>query len=216
MTPPAPTSSSPDRLRFLALGDSYTIGEAVPPESRWPVLMADALRTRGVAIAAPEIIAKTGWTTDELSAAIDEANPQGPYDLVSLLIGVNNQYRGGRIKVYRAEFRALLQRAIGFAGDAEGRVIVVSIPDWSVTPFAAEDMRGREHIRTRIDAFNAVAREETAKVGAHFIDITPISRTAASDFSLVADDGLHPASPMYAAWADLVLPVALDALGAST
>ena len=135
----APIGGAPDRLRFLALGDSYTIGEAVPPEARWPVLLADALRAHGFPFAAPTIIAQTGWTTDELSAAIDRADPQGPYDLVTLLIGVNNQYRGGSVAEYRTEFRALLHRAIGFAGGTAGRVVVVSIPDWSVTPFAAND-----------------------------------------------------------------------------
>ena len=199
-------------LRYLALGDSYTIGEAVPPGARWPVRVTEALRARGVSVAEPEIIAQTGWTTDELSAAIDRADPQGPYALVSLLIGVNNQYRAGSLEVYRAEFRVLLDRAIGFAGGEAGRVIVVSIPDWGVTPFAADDLRSPQQIGERIDAFNEAARAEAGQAGAHFVDITPHSRTAAGDRMLVAADGLHPAPPMYAAWAERILPVALDAL----
>ncbi|MEP0547193.1 MAG: SGNH/GDSL hydrolase family protein [Rhodothermales bacterium] len=212
MTQSALTPPTDGSLRYLALGDSYTIGEAVPPEMRWPVLLADSLRARGSAVGDPEIIAQTGWTTDELSAAIDKADPQGPYDLVTLLIGVNNQYRGGNLDVYRTEFRALLRRATVFAGGKAGHVIVVSIPDWSVTPFAADDVRSPQEIGERIDAFNEVAREETALTGAHFVDITPYSRTAATDPSLVAGDGLHPSGAMYIGWAERVLPVALDAL----
>ena len=211
----APTVDAPDRLRFLALGDSYTIGEAVPPEARWPVLLADALRARGFPFAAPTIIAQTGWTTDELSAAIDRADPRGPYDLVTLLIGVNDQYRGGSVKEYRTEFRALLHCAIGFAGGTAGRVVVVSIPDWSVTPFAAGDLRSPQQIAKRIDAFNAAAAEEAGQAGVPFVDITPVSRTAAADRSLVAEDGLHPAPPMYVAWTERIVPVALEALGSS-
>ena len=208
----APIGGAPDRLRFLALGDSYTIGEAVPPEARWPVLLADALRARGFPFAAPTIIAQTGWTTDELSAAIDRADPQGPYDLVTLLIGVNNQYRGGSVEEYRTEFRALLHRAIGFAGGTAGRVVVVSIPDWSVTPFAADDLRSRAQIGAEIGAFNAVASEEAQRASVPFVDITPYSRTAEAAPSLVAGDGLHPSGAMYAGWAERVLPVSLDAL----
>ncbi len=201
-----------DGLRYLALGDSYTIGERVAPEARWPVLLADSLRARGVHVAPPTVIAQTGWTTDELDAAIDRAGPKGPFDLVSLLIGVNNQYRGRDLENYRAEFRALLQRAAGFAGGDAGRVVVVSIPDWGVTPFGAEDARGEQQIGAEIDAYNAAAREETARAGAHFVDVTPVSRTASGDPSLTAEDGLHPSGAMYAAWTELALPVALGIL----
>jgi lysophospholipase L1-like esterase len=212
MPQPALTPPADGSLRYLALGDSYTIGEAVPPEMRWPILLADALRAHGLPVAEPTIIAKTGWTTDELDAAIDEADPRGPYDIVSLLIGVNNQYRGGDIEVYRAEFRALVQRAVGFAGGEAGRVFVVSIPDWGVTPFAAEDIRSPEQIGEQIDAFNAVARAEAERAGVSFVDITPYSRTAAADPSLVAPDGLHPSGAMYAGWTERVLPSVLAAL----
>ncbi|HUP60134.1 MAG TPA: SGNH/GDSL hydrolase family protein [Thermoanaerobaculia bacterium] len=178
--------------RYLALGDSYTIGESVAPEERFPNQLA---RTLG--IGEPQIIAKTGWTTDELDAAIDAADPKGPFDLVTLLIGVNNQYRGRSADEYRAQFTALLQRAIGFAGGDAKRVIVVSIPDWGVTPFAAS--RDRAKIAREIDQFNAINREEALRAGARYVDITPISR--GGDPALVAADGLHPSGKQYAEWA---------------
>ena len=185
------TSPRPSTKRFLALGDSYTIGESVPPEERWPVQLA-----RELGYAEPEIIAKTGWTTDELSFAIDVANPKGPYDLVSLLIGVNNQYRGRDAEQYRREFVTLLGRAIKFAGGDPKRVLVVSIPDWGVTPFAAN--RDRAKIAAEIDRYNAINREEALRAGARYVDITPISRR--DDSSLIAGDGLHPSGKMYAEW----------------
>lgn len=197
-------------LRFLALGDSYTIGEAVEPAERWPVQLAAMLREQGLEIANPEVIATTGWTTDELAAAIDASPPQGPYDLVSLLIGVNNQYRGRPLEEYRQQFRGLLERAIAFAS-SPGRALVLSIPDWGVTPFA--DGHDRAQIAREIDAFNAVNWDESARAGARYVDITLVSRMAASDRRLVAEDGLHPSGKMYRAWAELVLPQALAALG---
>lgn len=195
--------------RFLALGDSYTIGEAVAPEERWPAQLRRRLAEAGIAIGEPEIIAVTGWTTGELAAGMDAAAPSGPRDLVSLLIGVNNQYRGLDVGEYRAEFRALLARAIALAGNPR-RVIVLSIPDWGVTPFA--EGRDRAAIATGIDRFNAVNREEAAAAGARYVDVTAVSRRAAADASLTASDGLHPSGAMYAAWAELVLPHALAAL----
>ena len=196
--------------RILALGDSYTIGEAVSAPERWPNQLVALLEKEGVEAAAPQIIAKTGWTTDELDRAIDDAAPTGPYDLVTLLIGVNNQYRGRPVDEYRREFGALLQRAIGFAGGDASRVLVLSIPDWGVTPFAADRNRGK--IAEEIDLFNRVNREETARLGARYVDVTPISRTAVSDATLIAADGLHPSAAMYAHWAALSLPQARAAL----
>lgn len=199
-----------DELRYLALGDSYTIGESVGRDERWPVRLVELLRAEGVEIDEPAIIARTGWTTDELDAAIDAADPRGPYDLVSLLIGVNNQYRGRSVEEYRAEFRALLARAIGFAGGEAGRVVVLSIPDWGVTPFAAE--RDRAKIAAEIDLFNAVNREETERAGARYVDITPHSRQVAGDPAMTAPDGLHPSGEMYEFWARSALPAAREAL----
>jgi lysophospholipase L1-like esterase len=198
-------TSAPPARRYLALGDSYTIGESVAEADRWPNQLARAL-----GLQQPEIIAKTGWTTDELNAAIDKANPRGPYDLVTLLIGVNNQYRGRDAEQYRREFAALLQRAIGFAGGKAERVVVVSIPDWGVTPFASG--RDRTKIGGEIDRFNAIAAEETKKANARYVDITPISRGAASDATLVAPDGLHPSARMYSRWVPLIEPQAREAL----
>src|SRR5262249_42877268 len=128
----------------------------------------------------------------ELSAAIDAANPRGTYDLVSLLIGVNNQYRGRSTAEYRAEFRGLLTRAISFAGARANHVVVLSIPDWSVTPFAAE--RDRAQIGREIDEFNAVNRDEASRAGAPYVDVTEISRRAAQESNLLAGDGLHPSA----------------------
>jgi lysophospholipase L1-like esterase len=181
--------------RYLALGDSYTIGESVDASERFPVHLARELK-----LGEPQIIAKTGWTTDELSAAIDAADPQRPFDLVTLLIGVNNQYRGRSADEYRTQFTALLQRAIGFAGGDASKVIVVSIPDWGVTPFA--EGRDRAKIASEIDAFNTINREEAARAGARWVDITPISRR--SDPALVAGDGLHPSGKQYAEWAKAI------------
>ncbi len=197
-------------MRFLALGDSYTIGESVKALERWPVQLTALMRAEGLNIDDPLIIATTGWTTDELSAGIDRANPQGTYDLVSLLIGVNNQYRGGDSEEYRQQFAALLKRAVGFANGRPSRVIVLSIPDWSVVPFAAG--RDRAKIAAEIDRFNAINREEAERAGAHYLDITPISRQAAADPDLIAGDGLHPSGKMYAEWARLALPGVRKAL----
>ena len=194
-------------MKFLALGDSYTIGESVPETERWPVQLAALLRARGIPLGPPEIIATTGWTTGELAAAIEQVNPQPPYDLVSLLIGVNNQYRGWSQDTYGWEFAALLEQAIGFANGDPARVIVLSIPDWSVTPFASSDPHGRTsaQISAEVAAFNAINRDETAKQGAHYVDITPISLRAADDLSLLAADQLHPSGKMYGLWAEEVL-----------
>lgn len=199
-------------MRYLALGDSYTIGQAVAVDERWPVQLTELLREQGTPLAEPEIVATTGWTTGELSAGIDQADPRGTYDLVSLLIGVNNQYRGRDIEEYRVQFRALLERAIAFAGGDADRVLVLSIPDWGVTPFAKEKEEDRSRIAAEIDRFNAVNREETARFGARYLDITAVSRKAAADHTLLAADGLHPSGTMYRTWADLAFPVALDAL----
>jgi lysophospholipase L1-like esterase len=200
-------------MRYLALGDSYTIGEGAGEADRWPVQLAGLLRARGVEIGDPEIIARTGWTTDELSAAIDREDPRGPYALVSLLIGVNNQYRGRGAEEYRTQFAALLQRAIGFAGGDAGKVIVLSIPDWGVTPFA--DGQDRARIAAEIDLFNRINREETQRLGARYVDITPQSRAAATNPASFAPDGLHYSGLTYAEWARLALPSALAAPGAA-
>jgi lysophospholipase L1-like esterase len=205
-----PTNVEPDNLidkskyRYLSLGDSYTIGERVAPEERWSMILTDMLRKNNVNIADPEIIARTGWTTAELMDGIKNRNPKGPYNLVSLLIGVNNQYRGQSLERYRTELQELLQQAIGFAGGNIERVFMLSTPDWGVTPFA----KGSDQAKTasEIDAFNQVAKEECEKLGIAFVDITPISRTAKNDISQIADDGLHFSGKMYRQWAEKALP----------
>lgn len=211
---PTPMSNSPKIIRFLALGDSYTIGENVAESLRWPVQLAGRLEASPYeADVDLSIIARTGWTTNELWRAIQQNPPQGTYDLVSLLIGVNDQYRGGGAEQYRQDFRFLLGKAIGYAGGDPNRVIVLSIPDWGVTPFAQRDPRGAQRIGAEIDAFNAVNREEALAAGVRYVDVTPISRQAPADPGLIATDGLHPSGRMYASWVDLALPEALAALG---
>lgn len=192
---------------FLALGDSYTIGEGVAPGERWPVQLAARLRGEGVDVADPQIVATTGWTTDELLAAMDAGMFAPRYDLVTLLIGVNNQYRGRPLDEYRAQFRDLLQRAIALAGGNPAHVIVVSIPDWGVTSFAAREGRDLARVAREIDAFNAVASAATASVGAAWVDVTTISRQPESRDELVGD-GLHPSGAQYARWTDTILPAA--------
>lgn len=194
-------------LAFLALGDSYTIGEAVEPAERWPVRLSARLRDRGIPIADPEIIARTGWTTAELAAALQAATLQPPYRLVTLLIGVNDQYRGlAPDDAYRARFERLLARAVDLAAKDPARLLVLSIPDWGVTPFAAG--RDRLRVAAEIDAFNAINESAARAAGAAWLDVTPISREAARDPALVAPDGLHPSAAMYERWVERARPLA--------
>jgi lysophospholipase L1-like esterase len=202
----APPINKPTDLRYLALGDSYTIGEGVPESGRWPVQLARALRSDGIPMADPRIIAQTGWTTDELDAAIDAVHPLAEYDLVSLLVGVNNQYRGLGVDEYRAQFSALLERAIGFAQWRREHVLVLSIPDWGVTPFAKRELRSAARIASEIDAYNDAAQEACGQRGIAFIDITAISRTRGAEPQMLVEDGLHPSAAMYAEWTRLALP----------
>jgi lysophospholipase L1-like esterase len=196
--------TSSEIIQYLALGDSYTIGESVAENERWPVQLADSLRERGYKIDEPLIIAKTGWTTDELQEGIKQINPHGPFKLVTLLIGVNNQYRGRNIEEYRIQFNQLLEQAITFAGGHKYKVVVLSIPDWGVTPFASG--RDRNKIAVEIDQFNVINKEETEKKGISYVDVTPFSREATTDTTLVASDGLHPSGKMYSGWVRLALP----------
>ena len=194
-------------MDFLALGDSYTIGEGVEDEQRWPVQLAAVLRARGVAIAHPQIIARSGWTTDELSDAIDaedaHGNLQPHYDLVSLQIGVNNQYRGRSVEDYREEFSRLFERAVAFAGGDPAHVLVLSIPDWGTTPFAQASGRDRAQIAREIDEYNDVAAALCHRRGATWLDITDLTRRPDLTGELVAD-GLHPSAAMYTLWADRI------------
>lgn len=197
---------------FLALGDSYTIGEGVAEDGRWPAQLAARLSAEGFALDAPHYIATTGWTTDELQAGIAAAAPVGPYALVSLAIGVNNQYRGWPLDTYRSQFGELLDQAIGFAGGDVSRVVVVSIPDWGRTPFARQQGRDADGVAREIDAFNAAAADVCVQAGVAFVEITAASRAQAEDIAMLADDGLHPSAAMYAHWAQQALPTARRAL----
>lgn len=203
---------STDRISYLALGDSYTIGEGVAEADRWPVQLARALRDEGIALDDPRIIATTGWTTDELAAALDAADPVGEYGFVTLLIGVNNQYRGRSVENYRGEFMALLERAIGYAGGRADRVLVLSIPDWGVSRIGMASDRDVVEIAQELDAYNAAAAEVCARRGVAFVDITPVSRARDAEDAMLVDDGLHPSAAMYAEWTAQALPVARDLL----
>ncbi|MBI3139141.1 MAG: SGNH/GDSL hydrolase family protein [Sphingobacteriales bacterium] len=184
---------------YLALGDSYTIGEQVPFEENYPNRTVQLLRERGLAFHAPEILARTGWTTDELQAGIHAHLFLPRYDFVSLLIGVNDQYRGRSAEDYKEPFESLLKQALSFAGNQRERVVVLSIPDWSCTPFAANHDRVR--IQEEINRFNEVNKQIAGKLGIHYIYITSWTREAAADSSLLAADGLHPSGKEYGRWA---------------
>jgi len=199
-----------ENKHYLALGDSYTIGESVDEKNRFPVQLVKQLKSRGFIFDQPKIIAKTGWTTDELMEGIQRAELRSEYDLVTLLIGVNNQYRGRDIKNYQLEFTQLLEQSIVFAGGNRGRVIVVSIPDYGVTPFGQK--KGQARIAKEIDAFNEVSKKICNQYDIAWIDITQISRSALNKRNLVAEDGLHPSGLMYKMWVKEILPVAEEIL----
>jgi lysophospholipase L1-like esterase len=186
-------------VSFLSLGDSYTIGEGVLLAESFPYQTLQLLRKAGVELYAPEIIAKTGWTTDELSASIEQTMLLPQYGLVSLLIGVNNQYRGRSLDDYKSEFTGLLYKAIRFSGEHPENVYVLSIPDWGVTPFA--EGRGKQKIAGEIDAFNEVCQNVSTQLQCKYIDITASQRIDGSRPEFLAGDGLHPSGKEYAKWA---------------
>lgn len=196
-------------MTFLALGDSYTIGESVGESLRWPVQLANQMSKAGVTINAPQIIATTGWTTNELQDAISDASLEESYDMVSLLIGVNNQFRGYKFSQYEREFVELLDQAIGFAGGDVSKVFVVSIPDYGVTPFG--ERYEPDKIARELDQYNAYARSKAEEKGVLFFDITPISKEAATQPDLIAEDKLHPSGSMYTRWVEeVILPGLLN------
>jgi len=185
---------------YLALGDSYTIGESVLPSENFPNQTVQLLTQSGYNFKSAEIIAKTGWTTDELQNSINSHTFTSPYDIVTLLIGVNNQYRGRPVDTYKPEFENLLRRAIQFAGGKTDHVIVLSIPDWGVTPFA--NGRDRAQIAREIDEYNSAKKTISENYKVNFIDITSLTREAANDLSLLAADGLHPSAKEYKRWSE--------------
>lgn len=187
-------------LTYLALGDSYTIGESVEPEMRWPVQLTERLRADGIEIRDPRIIARTGWTTQDLLQAMDAQLNNEKFDLVSVLIGVNNQYQGKSIDAYREDLYEIFKRAITYSATGEEGVFAVSIPDYGVTPFGAENA---EEIARELDEFNRVFEEVASEFNVDFYNITPISRRAADEPELIAEDKLHPSGIMYEQWVDL-------------
>lgn len=194
------------KYHYLALGDSYTIGEMVAPPDNFPGQVYAMMKNDTVDFQPARIIAKTGWTTDELETGIIAANNAEPlrssYDFVSLLIGVNNQYRGRSVESYKPEFEELLKKAIRYADNRADRVVVLSIPDWGVTPFA--NGRDRAQIAREIDAYNAANKLVAEQYNVHYINITPWTREAAADNSLLASDGLHPSGKEYKRWATAI------------
>ena len=195
--PPADLES----LYYLALGDSYTIGASVAESETYPVQLGDRLLPNSANLEV-RILAQSGWTTEDLAYAIDTTTDfRESYDLVSLLIGVNNQYQGRTLENYRVEFRSLLEQAIELAGNNTGRVFVMSIPDYAYTPFGG----GSASISQQIDEFNAANRSITSAYGIQYFDITPISREGLDDPQLVAADGLHPSGLQYSRWVELMV-----------
>ena len=208
---PIPANNDTTVRSYLALGDSYTFGQSVNSEDRFPVQTVKLLTAQGFKFTAPEIIAQTGWTTANLLNAIAVAAPlKNTYDIVTLLIGVNNQYQHKSKEEYAAEFLALLKKAIFFADNKIKRVIVLSIPDYGVTPFANGSDRGV--IAIDIDAFNAINKNISDSAGVNYLNITASSRLAANDLALIASDGLHPSGIEYKVWTMGLVPIIEKAL----
>ncbi|MDA8589049.1 SGNH/GDSL hydrolase family protein [Flavobacteriaceae bacterium] len=193
-------SKESDSYSYLALGDSYTIGESVKESERWPVQLYKSLKNK---ISYPTIIAKSGWTTDQLIDTLNKTKFKN-YDFVSLLIGVNNQYRGRSIESFKKDFIELLERSIKYTNGKKERVFVVSIPDWGVTPFA--NGKDRNIIEKEINEFNNIISEECSINEIKFFDVTQNSRTALQNKSLIAEDGLHPSKKMYKQWVKIIKP----------
>lgn len=195
---------------YLALGDSYTIGEGVPLYQSYPYQAVQLLRSWGQTFHAPEIIARSGWTTSELNFHIEHTILNTVYDFVSLLIGVNNQYRGTSSNLYAIEFEELLRKSISLAGEKPSSVFVLSIPDWGLTPFA--NGRDRDSISAGIGIFNELNRSLSEKYQANYIDITTGSPETSDDLSFITEDGLHPSGKAYKRWAELLAHAVKKAL----
>jgi len=206
------TMTAKDTLTYLALGDSYTVGESLSPDQSFPYQLARSLTADSVRVGTPTIIATTGWTTEDLLDAITASDIHNKtYDLVTVLIGVNDQYQGLTLSNYRVEFKKLLDTAINFAKGDKSRVFVLSIPDWGVTPYA--NGQYKKNIAPEIDRFNAINKAESEKAGTHYLDITPMSRQIKTDTSLLAIDQLHPSGKMYGMWVNKLAPMVKARLG---
>lgn len=194
-----PATAQNDSITFLALGDSYTYGASELRVNSWPIQLVSQLRKNKTTIKAPVIVAKPGWTTTDLLSGIEDEVANTKFDLVSLLIGVNNQYKNRDISIFKKEFPILLDKSIALAKDEPKNVIVLSIPDWSVTPFAR--FKDKSKIVKELETYNAIIKDEAIKSGTTYIDITKISRNALVNPSLMASDSLHPSKKMYRLWA---------------
>lgn len=204
-SPPASPPVTTPLKNYLALGDSYTIGQSVSETERFPVQTKKWLADNGINLAAPQIIAATGWSTTVLQNAIALQNVAGPFDVVSLLIGVNDQYQFQDTTGYRNRFTGLLNTAIQLTGNRRNHVFVLSVPDYSVTPFA--QYSDTAFIRQQIDQFNVINKEVTLQNSCSYLDITPSTREAKNDPSLIAIDGLHPSGKEYKKWAERLGPL---------
>ena len=193
---------------YLALGDSYTVGESISKKHTWPKQLVDSLKKRNIFLSEPRIIAKTGWTTDQLKKAINDSSLDYPYDWVSLLIGVNNQYRGRDLGEFKLQFESLLSEAIAFTGNRKERVFVISLPDWGSMPFAKD--RDPNKIAIEIDNFNQIIYEVCAFENIKFIDITPITRNIYLNPNWIAKDSLHPSKEQYSKWVEKMIPYFLN------
>ena len=195
-----------NQFHSLHLGDSYTIGEYVPRDQNWPSQLSRQLSRKWGLVTQPTIIAQTGWTTQDLLDELNEANINRVFDLVSLMIGVNNQYQGLSLHDYKRDLKLLLDKSITYAGGEPSHVMVLSIPDWGITPYAND--HDPSHIRSMIDAFNNIIQNMTGDFGGCWIDITGSSRNATSNPEMIAEDQLHPSSKLYTAWLERILPAA--------
>lgn len=195
-------------MKILCLGDSYTVGEGIPREDSWPYQLVHALRKRDVPVAAPTVVAKTGWTSEELLKAIEQEALPEDYAMVTLMVGVNDQYRGRSTADYTQDFKRLLSQAIALAGGRSERVFVLSIPDWSVTPYAKKETpdRNPEIIADEIKALNAITARICYQQSIQYIHITEMSRDARRGDLYRAPDGLHYSRKMYTHWVEHLFP----------
>lgn len=208
LSSPGGTEASNAPINLLALGDSYTVGEQVGKLESWPVQLVRSLRIDGRAVLEPTTVAVSGWNTSDLIRGLQLADLQSPFDIVTLQIGVNNQFRQRTVVDFETDLAELTKTATDLVGGDAGRVILLSIPDWSVMPFVKD--APKFEIASEIDEFNAVVRVQAESAEVSFVDITPISRRAENDLELGASDGLHPSAKMYAKWVELIQPVVED------
>ena len=195
-------------MKYLALGDSYTIGELVPAEDNFPQQTVSILKEKKIEVSLDKIIAVTGWTTGELNEAISKEKPDSDYDWVTLLIGVNNQYRGQEIERYEKELYNLISQSILFANGRASRVIILSIPDWGLTPFNTK--RDSAQVSKEIDEYNTIKKKWAEHFGCPYIDITPLTRKYSKDEEYLTNDKLHLTGKMYRLWAERIAQIIAD------